>query len=385
MDKETDGSEPIVGGFDRAEFLKRAGGAGVALAGTSGLAAFLGNTSSAFAADKVHVTEFCWVGSGQDITPFEVRAKYLKTHPNVTIDMLQGTNAETFPKILTSVQVTPDNPLVNLGFFNVSALVAGSVANIWLPFNAKKMPNLKRVHPQFRRPGDKGVFFASSPIGIMYNKEVFKKKGWKPPTSWKDLWNPKFKGKVAFWDAPSWSFNGLVVTARLNGGGEKNIEPGIKVYEKAAKAGQIHSLYTSNNQAQQLLVSGDAWITPFFFGIMQPWVRQGAPLGYAVPKEGQIAFQLGFGMVKGSTPAQQEVAMDLVNMMLLPRMVEKWSNYTFSVPLVRGVRVNPELQKLSAYQTKAIKKQIQLDWTTIAKNNSDWLKEWNSRVKANLR
>jgi putative spermidine/putrescine transport system substrate-binding protein len=383
MYDQTDGDATPGEGLNRGELLRRAGGAGLALAGASTL---FGRVPAALAAmtDNVHVTEFCWVGSGQDITPFQVRDKYLKSHSNVSIDMLQGTNAETFPKIVTSVQVTPDDPLVNFGFFNVSALTQGRVLDIWAPFDVKKMPNLKRVIPKFRLPGDKGVYFASSPIGIMYNTAVFKQKGWKPPTSWKDLWNPKFKGKVAFWDAPSWSFNGLAVTARLYGGSEKNIEPGMKVYEKAAKAGQIQSLYTSNNQAQQLLVSGDAWITPFFFGIMEPWVKQGAPLGYAVPKEGQVAFQLGFGMVKGSSPEQQQVAMGVVDAMLLPRVVQQWCDYTYSVPLVRGVRFLPERQKLAAYQKKNVQNQIQLDWKTMATKNNDWLQQWNSRVKANL-
>ncbi|HEY1366730.1 MAG TPA: extracellular solute-binding protein [Gaiellaceae bacterium] len=383
MHEQTDGGVPIGEGIDRGAFLRRAGGAGLALAGGSTL---LGRASGALAAvtDSVHVTEFCWVGSGQDITPFQVRSAYLKTHPDVAIDMLQGTNAETYPKILTSVQVTPDDPLVNFGFFNVGLITQGTVDKLWLPFNAKKMPNLKRVLPKFRLPGDRGVFFASSPIGIMYNTEVFKQKGWKAPTSWKDLWNPRYKGKVAFWDAPSWSYNGLVATARMYGGSEKNIEPGMKVFEKAAKSGQIQSLYTSNSQAQQLLVSGDAWITPFFFGIMEPWVKQGAPLGYVVPKEGQIAFQLGFAMVKGSDTAQQQVAMEVVDAMLLPRVVEEWCNYTYSVPLVRGVRFAPDRQKLSAYQPKNVANQMQLDWTTIAKNNTQWLEQWNSRVKANL-
>lgn len=380
---------PFLTDVDRSEFLKRAGGAGLALAGLSGLSAYLGSASKAAAAvnaanGKVEVTQFCWVGSGQDVTPFLVRAQYLKSNPNVSIEMLQGTNAETFPKILTSVQVTPDDPLVNFGFFNVSAITQGTILNVWLPLKSTKMKNLKRVQPAYRTRGDKGVFFASSPIGIMYNTEVFKQKGWKPPTSWKDLWDPKFKGKVAFWDAPSWAFNGLVPTARVYGGSEKNIEPGMKVYENAAKSGHIHSLYRSNSQAQQLLVSGDAWITPFFFGISRPWIEQGAPLGYAVPKEGQVAFQLGFGMVKGSSPAQQKVAMEVIDAMLLPRIVQLWCKYTYSVPLVRGVQMQPNIQALPPYQKKAVENQMQLDWTTIANNNAEWLQAWNMRVRANL-
>jgi len=373
-------------GLSRADLLRRAGGAGLVLAGASGLAPFLGGVSDAVAAtsDSVTATEFCWVGSGQDITPFQVRTQYLKTHPDVTLNMVQGTNAETYPKIVTSIQVTPNNPYVNFGFFNVQLMTQGTVDKVWLPLQPSKMSNFKRTLPQYRLPGNTGVYFASSPIGIMYNTDVFKQKGWKPPTSWKDLWNPKFKGKVAFWDAPSWAYNGLVVTARMYGGSEKNIEPGMKVFENAAKKGQIQSLYTSNNQAQQLLVSGEAWITPFFFGIMQPWAKQGAPLGYAVPKEGQIAFQLGFGMVKGSSSDQQALAMDVINAMLLPRVVEEWCLYTYSVPLVRGVRFPPSYSKLAAYQPKNVTNQIQLNWRQIALNNNTWLQEWNQRVKANL-
>jgi putative spermidine/putrescine transport system substrate-binding protein len=373
--------------FDRAGFVKRVGGGALALAGASGLAGMLGSAGDALAASAagVKITEFCWVGSGQDITPFQVRDKYLAKHPNVQLDMLQGTNAEMYPKIVASLQIDPNQPIVNFGFFNVSTLNQGAVDNVWLPFNEKLMPNLKRVLPQYRLPGDRGVYFASSPIGLMYNTDVFKQKGWKPPTSWKDLFDPKFKGRVALWDAPGWSYNGLVATAKLNGGSEQNMEPGFKIYENAAKAGQFQSFFVSANQAQQLLVSGTAWIAPFLFGVMEPWVAQGAPLAYVVPKEGQIAFPFGFAMVKGSTPEQQKAAMQVVDMMLLPRVVQEWCNYTYSVPVVRGVRFAPERQKLAAYQPKNVKNQIRLDWRTLAQKNADWTQEWNMRVKANLR
>ena len=33
--------------------------------------------------------------------------------------------------------------------------------------------------------------------GLAYNKKMFAEKGWAAPTSWMDLADPKFKGKVA--------------------------------------------------------------------------------------------------------------------------------------------------------------------------------------------
>jgi putative spermidine/putrescine transport system substrate-binding protein len=160
----------------------------------------------------------------------------------------------------------------------------------------------------------------------------------------------------------------------------------MKIYEQAAKSGQIHSLYGSNDAGKQLLISGSALITPFFFGIMHAWVvNENAPLGYVVPKEGQIAFPLGFQIVKGSSKAQVKAASDVLNLMLAPEAVAEWCNLTFSLPAVTGAVVDPKLATLPAYQTANVANALQLDWQKIAQNNTAWMEQWNSRVKANLK
>lgn len=376
---------------DRRTFLKMTGVAGFSVLAAEVLAA-CGPSSSpsptsgapgpTATSAPVRLTEFTWVGSGQDVQPPKFKAQYIQSHPNVTIDFLPGTNSETYPKIVQSLQLTPDNPIVNFGYFNIDATTKGTVAGIWESLDPKVIPNLEKVFPAYRRPQDKGVFFSTSAIGLMYNNKLVNP----PPTSWADLWDPRFKGKVAFWDSPNWSFNGLVATAKLNGGSEDNIEPGIKIYEQAAKSGQIHSLYGSNDAGKQLLVSGTALITPFFFGIMQPWAaNENAPLGYVVPKEGQIAFPLGFQIVKGSSKDQVKAASEIINLMLAPEAVAEWCNLTYSLPTVEGAIVDPKLATLPAYQPANVAKALQLDWQKIALSNTAWIEQWNSRVKANLK
>ena len=134
-------------GINRAELLKRAGGVGALLAGGSLSSLLEAMNATAATKDSVTVTEFCWVGSGQDITPFAVRAAYQKAHPDVTINMLQGTNAETYPKIVTSLQVDPHNPLVNFGFFNSQLMWQGIVDKTWCP-----APNGEDSESQVRSP-----------------------------------------------------------------------------------------------------------------------------------------------------------------------------------------------------------------------------------------
>ena len=64
----------------------------------------------------------------------------------------------------------------------------------------------------------------------MVNTKVFKEKGWATPTSWNDLKDPKFKKLLVIPPINNtYGLYTLMMYARMNGGGEKNIEPGFKV------------------------------------------------------------------------------------------------------------------------------------------------------------
>lgn len=365
----------VLGGtHNRRDLLKGTGAAGLSLAGVPLL------SGRAEAQDSVSTTMFVWVGSNQGVVPREVREAYLAEHPNVSIELLEGTNAETYPRIKASLEMTPDQPLVNFGFFNVDGTTKGTIDDIWLPLDEAKVPNLNNILDPYRRPDDIGVFWGLSGIGLVYHKELVDP----PPTSWNDLWDPKYAGKVAFWDAPAWSFNGLVATARINGGGEDNIDPGMQIYAEAARNGHIHSLFTANDQLRQLMVAGEVLISVFFKGIMAPWEAEGAPIGYVVPEEGQIAFPLGFQMVRGSTEAQQGVAQDMINLMLERETLRRYCNLTATIPTAKDMVLDPPYDTDPAYQPEAIEGAMQLDWAKIAEMNDEWVQQWNREVVANL-
>jgi len=114
-------------GMTRRALLARAGRAGavVGLATLGGLSRPA--LSPAFAQTQVaggrnvQLTEFIWIGGGQGVVPREVKASYEKARPNVSIELYEGTNAVTYPKIIAQRQVDPNKPLINFGFFNVDA------------------------------------------------------------------------------------------------------------------------------------------------------------------------------------------------------------------------------------------------------------------------
>jgi putative spermidine/putrescine transport system substrate-binding protein len=324
------------------------------------------------------ISQFIWTGA-QEPVPRRLAEAYMKAHPEVSIELTAGTNAAMYPKIKASLDISADDPLVNFGFFNLDATAKGRAAKVFAPLDKELVPNVANILDAYRQPEDIGAFFCMDVCGLVYNTDKIKE----PPNSWSDLFDPKYKGRVALFDY-YWAGNGLVALAKLNGGGEDNIEPGMKVYSDAAKAGQFHSLYTSNAQLQQLLVSGEVWIAPYFRGVALPWAASGAPIGYAVPEEGQVTFPEGFQLVRGGSAEQARISQDIINLSLTPETVLDYCKTAAVLPLMKNVTLPPDLAKDPAIQPEAMKAAINLDYAKMAANHTAWSDQWNKRIKVNL-
>jgi putative spermidine/putrescine transport system substrate-binding protein len=324
------------------------------------------------------VSQFIWTGA-QETVPRKMADAYMKAHPEVSIELTAGTNAAMYPKIKASLDINPSEPLVNFGFFNLDATAKGRTGKVWASLDKKAVPNVENILDDYRQPDDMGAFFCMDVCGLIYNTDKIKE----PPKSWNALFDPKYKGRVALFDY-YWAGNGLVAMARLNGGGEDNIEPGMKIYSDAAKAKQFHSFYTSNAQLQQLLVSGEVWIAPYFRGVALPWAAGGAPVGYAVPEEGQVTFPEGFQLVRGGTADQTRISQEIINQSLEPEAVLDYCKTAAVLPLMKNVKLPDELAKDPAIQPAAMKAAINLDYGKMAANHAAWSDMWNKQVKVNL-
>jgi putative spermidine/putrescine transport system substrate-binding protein len=324
----------------------------------------------------VTITMFIWAGANQGVVPQEVGDQYMKDHPNVTIEYLESNNSVTYPKMLAAKKTTPDQPLVNFGFFNVTTIAKGEVDDMWISLDRTKIPNMNLVPEGYHRPGSRGIGYVDTPIGILYNTDHVKT----PPTSWTDLWdNDFFSGKLAFCD---YNWFAMSMASRLNGGSEVDMDPGFKIF--AANAGKFHSLYNSNDQMKNLLVSGDAWITPWFSSISAVWQDEGAPLGWVVPKEGCIAYPCYLSIVQGSTPEQIAVCQEIINILLEPKWNGRYGELTKNRPCVQGAILPPELAD-APYLTSALADHmIFFDWDGMAVHENEWKDRWDKEVKSKL-
>ncbi len=379
-------------GLSRRQFLERSAALGISSASALAFLAACGPASptggGGVAGGKpqgadgpVKLSFFVYVGANQGVVPREVVAEYTKANPNVTIELYEGTNAETYPKMVAAKKTTPDQPIVNFGYFNADANAKGDVDDMWEQLDPANVPTLGNVYDAFKRPANKGIAWGMVGIGLMYNTDNVKT----APTSWMDFWDPKYKGRLAL-SLGNHYLSGLVTTTRAQGGKESDpaaIDKSFKLISEKAKEGQIRLFFLSNDQVKQPMIRGEVWLSGWFNSSVDIWANQEkGPFGYAAPKEGQIAFTLYHHVVKGSTPAQKWHAERIINMLNEKKWLSRYCDLTHSIPVAKDIALDPALAAQEAFQTRNIEGAMQLDWPTLAAKNSEWKERWDREVVA---
>jgi putative spermidine/putrescine transport system substrate-binding protein len=233
-----------------------------------------------------------------------------------------------------------------------------------------KIPNESHLLPNMKTPYF--VPFNTSGVVLIYNPDKIKT----PPSSYSDLLNPEYVGKVGLIDQIY--FNYFFAFALLNGGSMSNVTPAFEKMNELKKAVQPR-IYPSHQQAAAALASGEIWITANYKARAAQWKKEGIAVEPAYPKEGAIAFKAGVVIPKRAR--NKDNAYRYLNAMLTSPVAQRLAEYTFyQVPidnanlpsaLAAEVAFTPEEQKLLRH--------FDLEYT--AKNQASWLEWWNKEIK----
>ena len=133
---------------------------------------------------------------------------------------------------------------------------------------------------------DMAVAVGQTGTGFMVNTKYFQEKGWPIPTSWNDLKDPKFKKLLVIPPINNtYGLYTLMMYARMNGGGEANIEPGFKVMKDEINP-NVLVYEPSPGKMTELFQSGQGAIAVWGTGRVQAFANTGFPVDFIYPKEG---------------------------------------------------------------------------------------------------
>jgi putative spermidine/putrescine transport system substrate-binding protein len=335
----------------------------------AGLAALVAQAVPASAQQKTFYVAG-YGGSFEQTMRTEVIPDFEKKH-GVKVEYVAGNSTDTLAKLQAQkgnqqidVIIVDDGPMyqaIQLGFCGkLQGLPAAD------------------LHEAARFKDDRAVAIGLVGTGLMYNTKVFAEKGWPAPTSWDDLKDPKFKQLIVIPPINNtYGLYTLLMFAKMNGGGEKSIEPGFKIMKDQVNP-NVLAYEPSPGKMTELFQSGQAVLAVWGTGRVQSFANTGFPVDFVYPKEGAVTLLASACPVEKASASP--MASDFVKAMLEPKMqLVLLKDYGYG-PVNKTVQVPAELAKMAPVGERAAKL-YNPDWPTINAVREDWTKRWNREVE----
>lgn len=226
---------------------------------------------------------------------------------------------------------------------------------------------------------DKAIGAGFVATGLSYNKDMFAENGWDAPTSWKDIADPKYKGKLVVPPITNtYGLHALLMMARLNGGDENNIEPGFTQFEESV-ADNVLTFEPSSGKMSELFQNGEIALSVWGSGRLKALADTGFPGGFVYPEEGAVALMVGIcPVVESDVP---ELAQQLVQHFMKPEYQLLLAETSGFGPTNMKTELPPELAETLPYGPERIKALNSVDWTVINPSRGEWTKMWTRRVE----
>jgi putative spermidine/putrescine transport system substrate-binding protein len=228
-------------------------------------------------------------------------------------------------------------------------------------------------------PSGKAVMIGITGTGIMYSKKAFDENQWPAPTSWNDLKDPKFKGKLVIPPLNNtYGLHALVAFARLGGGSEKSIEPGFKAFKD--EVGPNVLVYEpSPGKMTELFQSGQAVVAIWGAGRAKALADTGFPAAFVYPKEGGIALGVAACPVAGGQDKPE--AQSFLQFLLTPEMQVVLASSAGLGPVNKKAVLPPEKQAGIPYGVDQIGTLQAIDWDTANEKREEWNKRWTREIE----
>jgi spermidine/putrescine transport system substrate-binding protein len=221
--------------------------------------------------------------------------------------------------------------------------------NFLIELDHSKLPNFQKYagaaykNPTFD-PGNKfTIAWQAGLTGLAYNPKLTKR----PITSFQDLFDPKFKGKITMFgdntDFPTLTMIGLGIDPA-----KSTEEDWKRTAEKMKELRPQIREFIDNAGEAEVLQSGNAWISMAYSGDIFILNNSGAPdIKFVVPKEGAVLWQDNMAIPKGAKhPLDAITYMDYVYRPDVATMLTEYIAYITPVPSVKD-RLQAKVAKAS--------------------------------------
>jgi len=292
----------------------------------------------------------------------------------VKVVVVPGTSSD----ILAKAQANKDRPQMHVMLLDDGIMMRA--ISMGLCQRQPPSDTLRQLYPVARFKGDMATAVSLGLTGLAYNRKMFTEKGWAPPTSWMDMADPKYKGKLVFPSITSSSFglHGFLMFNRIKGGNEQNVEPGFKAWPSTVGPNVLE--YTPNSsKISEMVQTGEAALFPMTVSTVAALKSRGIPVEYAQPKEGAVVLMVAQCVIANNS--EPELSQKLAEFLLSPLAQANMLKYGNAVPTNTKAPVDGEDVARVAQMNGWLKNAITVDWSSINANRPAWNARWNQTIE----
>ncbi|HLZ67597.1 MAG TPA: extracellular solute-binding protein [Aliidongia sp.] len=343
----------MAGIITRRRFVQGVG-AGAAIAGLAPAGSLIGGAKAAGGPVVVGT----WGGDYQNLMDQYIAQPIMgPTGYQIVFDSGQDTARKT--KLLA------EKPLPR-GSMDVVALTHSGSYEMWkngtlAELDTQKMPNFSHVLDKLRTPYSVPHIYTGRVI--LYNPKYVKEK----PTSYADLWNPAYAGKVGVIDIQYQTT--IESAAMIAGGTMSNYEPGKAKLLELKKQGV--KIYPTNEAMASALKTEEVWLCIMWKARGVMWQNAGIPIEMANPKEGIVLYVSDQVLAKNAR--NKDGAYAWLNGLLEPSAQVQFARGMGYNPTVNNVEIPADLKARIEFPPDVT--YINQDQEYLAKNDGA-LKDW---------
>ncbi len=308
----------------------------------------------------------------ETVTDFFLK-KYREKYPQVRVKTaVYGELDEAIAKLRGGFHADILNPCVDY-------IPVLTKLKLLKPIDLKYIPRWKDLMDYFKnipqlKAGKNKVWMIPTDAGlegIMYNKEKINP----PPTSWKDLWNPKYKGHIAMQD---YARNSIAVAALALGYKDpyhlsNDQLQKVKAYLIKQKP-LLLKYFGGDEEIDSLFSEGEVWISLGWGSDAKSLTEDGTPVGFVSPKEGALSWICGYSVLSGTKTPMAAYAM--VNHYVRPELQKyEATDFEYFVPNKKVLKMltKEEIERVGLDHPEALAK----SHVEIIPDNYDvWLQIW---------
>jgi len=343
-------------------------------AGVSGLAIGLGPFGSLPARAESAFTVACVGGSfGEGIKQaFIVKAGFEEKYKTKVSYAFDASTGVSLAKMMAKCGDPPFSVMYLLSADQNLAGTAGCLQD----YDLDIVTNYKDIIPSTVAPATGSLKNWAAPccigaVGLLWNRKECSK-----PTSWMDMMNPKYKGRIGI---PGFTWIGLNWMHAFNrslGGIEANIDPAINAL-KALRQKNDAVFVANVDQAHKAIASGDLVMVPYWNGRTAELQEKGSEVDITyVP--GSLMLRLAFVIPKGT--AHPEAANRFIQNTLNGEFQLHLAERFRYPPTSRKVKLPASMERYAIPESVLESSMVELDWSTINKHRDAHLDRWNREL-----